>query len=239
MNFYQELFKSLSKNDTDEEISNTQISNNKNNLCLITNEPLSYIHVSLECGHKFNYEPIFQEIKHQKKKYSNIYEVQILDRFEIKCPYCRNIQKSLLPPPPKKSGFESVYLVNRPIKYCMKPKNKCPYVFKGGKNKGTKCNKECYYIYCNNHYKEHTNIHTTEHISSKSNDNDDDNHDNSTNNLKNSLDNLEDKDNAKDTKCCAILVSGKRKGLKCDRKGKHFINNSYYCGTHKFYTVST
>ena len=36
------------------------------NTCLITNDPLNAFHVTLVCGHKFNYEPLYQEVLRQK-----------------------------------------------------------------------------------------------------------------------------------------------------------------------------
>jgi hypothetical protein len=63
--------------------------------CLITNEPLKEAHVKLDCNHKFNYIPLYNEVKIQKciKNYS---ETARLDVTQLKCPYCRKIQPSLL-----------------------------------------------------------------------------------------------------------------------------------------------
>ena len=36
------------------------------NNCLITNEPLEKIHITLKCKHKFNYQPLINEIIKQK-----------------------------------------------------------------------------------------------------------------------------------------------------------------------------
>lgn len=141
MNFYEELFKALSND----------VSNNLEESCLITNEKLDDNHVTLMCGHKFNYSPLFDEIYNQKYSNNN-YEIQRLAFNQIKCPYCRNIQNYLLPPPYKNSEINLVRFVNTPLKFCMKP-FKCLYVIKTGKNKGNKCNKECFYNFCNKHEK--------------------------------------------------------------------------------------
>lgn len=86
ISFYEELYKSLDEDDNNQE----------DNLCLITNAPLSNHFVTMECGHKFNYEPLYNDILNHKKKYNNM-ERCILKTIEIRCPYCRKVQKNLLP----------------------------------------------------------------------------------------------------------------------------------------------
>lgn len=100
-NFYDELYKSL-----DEPLNVTD--NNDNDICLITKQPLSDNFITMECKHKFNYDPLYKEIYNQKCKLrlyneihlsSNMRDVYIKsgkDYFII-CPYCRNIQFELLP----------------------------------------------------------------------------------------------------------------------------------------------
>lgn len=39
---------------------------NQDNYCLLTKEPLDNIHIKLECGHKFNYVPLYREVVIQK-----------------------------------------------------------------------------------------------------------------------------------------------------------------------------
>jgi len=103
INFYDELYNSLYFDDKpDSENDNFE------NICQITGLKLTDKHVKLECGHSFNYEPLYKEIYRQKfifhsysldslskKDQSNIKELN-KDYF-IKCPYCRNIQFTLLP----------------------------------------------------------------------------------------------------------------------------------------------
>ena len=43
-----------------------------NNLCLITNQPLTDKFVTMECGHKFNYIPLFNDLVNHKKKFNNM-----------------------------------------------------------------------------------------------------------------------------------------------------------------------
>ena len=148
--FYQLLFQSLSK-DVDNDVD-YKTKNLDNAFCLISMMPLEDNHVTLECGHKFNYTPIFNEIKAQK--YScNYYETQKLLKYQLKCPYCRNVQNSLLPPPYDMTKNTYLHKVNSPIKYCMKPRQ-CSYIFKSGKNKNQQCTSKCYFKFCNKHKKQ-------------------------------------------------------------------------------------
>jgi len=98
INFYEELFKSLDDVDTNDE---TQI-------CQITGLPLTDTSVNLECNHHFNYDALYKEIYRQRFDFKT-YEVTTLSKTEhhkfnnsnldyfIKCPYCRNIQFTILP----------------------------------------------------------------------------------------------------------------------------------------------
>lgn len=92
ISFFDELYKSL---DTNESNAKTEIDDN---LCLITNQLLTDNFVKLNCGHKFNYEPLFYDILNHKKKYNNMESSQTaLTPNEIRCPYCRTKQKGVLP----------------------------------------------------------------------------------------------------------------------------------------------
>lgn len=88
IDFYEELYKSM---DTTSKEDKEDVKK-----CLITNEPLQENHITLNCNHKFNYVPLFNDILNHKKKY-NIMERKSLATKEIRCPYCRNIQNTLLP----------------------------------------------------------------------------------------------------------------------------------------------
>lgn len=98
IDFYAELFKLLDDaNDTVQE-----------KLCQITSMPLTDKYVTLECNHNFNYIPLYKEIINQKYKFKT-YEIKKLNKkdhdkvkasgsdYYIKCPYCRNIQFTILP----------------------------------------------------------------------------------------------------------------------------------------------
>ena len=100
------------------------------NCCLISGDTLEPNHIALNCKHTFNYQQIFQEIKHQKK--NNQLETTKLKTKQIKCPYCREVQDGLLP---WKQGYDKVKYVNWPVKLSFKP-NKCNHIMKSGKRKG-------------------------------------------------------------------------------------------------------
>lgn len=97
INFYDELFKSLDEDDGDEDT-----------LCQITGSPLESNSVTMECNHKFNYHPLYKEICKQKFEFYS-YDINMLHKIDqikirdskldyfIKCPYCRNIQFTILP----------------------------------------------------------------------------------------------------------------------------------------------
>jgi len=97
INFYDELYKSL---DDQEEDSSGR--------CLITNKPLEEDCVVLDCNHKFNYDAIYNDIFNHKKKYNSM-EKNSIKANELRCPYCRTIQKHLLP---LKDGYKKVHGVN-------------------------------------------------------------------------------------------------------------------------------
>lgn len=69
---------------------------NYDNICLITNEPLIDKFVTMECGHKFNYIPLYNDLIKQKY-FTNIMEESRLKINEIRCPYCRTISTQLIP----------------------------------------------------------------------------------------------------------------------------------------------
>ena len=135
-----------------QELSNNSV-NNFDNVCLISNEELEHDHITFSCKHKFNYIPIYNEIKKQKnhiiqKKY-NYLEVQKLSKYQMKCPYCRKIQDGILPP---KKYIDIIKYVNWPKSKILKI-NTCNYIFKSVKHKSLKCNKKCVYNYCDYHEK--------------------------------------------------------------------------------------
>ena len=123
-------------------------SDSDENICLISNTPLTDNSVKLCCGHQFNYNDIYKEIHYQKKQQHN-YETQKLYTNQIKCPYCRTVQNGLLP---WYEGKNKCAGVNWPPKYQYKP-NKCTYEYLSGKRKVHQCSKACIGKYCPNHEK--------------------------------------------------------------------------------------
>lgn len=86
INFFDEL----NKPEADKNASSTPVP-----VCLITDEPLTDLSVSLSCGHSFNYVPLYKEVYLQKTG-KNYLEISKLSANELKCPYCRKIQRGLL-----------------------------------------------------------------------------------------------------------------------------------------------
>jgi hypothetical protein len=83
IDFYKEL--QNMKDDPDDTPVNTP-------MCLISREPLYGRYVSLECGHSFNYLPLFKDIYNHKEGKNSQLKVN-----QIRCPYCRHIQNSVMP----------------------------------------------------------------------------------------------------------------------------------------------
>jgi hypothetical protein len=127
--------------ETDEEEDNQEI-------CHITYDTLDDKHIKLVCGHTFNYTPLFKEISTQKQSKSS-YNILKLKVNQIQCPYCRNIQNTILP---RSKEVPRVYGVNYPDVYSMKP-DSCKYQFQSGKRKGSLCSKGCYGNACIQHEK--------------------------------------------------------------------------------------
>tara|TARA_B100001758_G_scaffold171495_2_gene148428 strand:+ start:32315 stop:32884 length:570 start_codon:yes stop_codon:yes gene_type:complete len=88
--------------------------------CCITNGPLDDTRITLKCNHSFNYIPLYQEIIKQKNcRVRNKY----LMKNCIECPYCRNIQTTILPYK-KLPGVQRIKGVNSPKQWSMLV-NKC------------------------------------------------------------------------------------------------------------------
>lgn len=101
--------------------TNNKNTENEENCCLLTKEPLQHIHIVLACGHKFNYIPLYREVIAQKTvglSSSGYYISHSLKKNEIKCPYCRNIQDKLLPYL-EYDGIKKIVNVNYPTKLSM------------------------------------------------------------------------------------------------------------------------
>jgi len=87
IDFYSELYANLDELDDD----NT-------NVCLITNEKLMDRHFEMNCGHKFNYVPLYKDLVNHRKKFNAMESgVNVLSKSEIRCPYCRERHTGVLP----------------------------------------------------------------------------------------------------------------------------------------------
>jgi len=120
------------------------------NACLITNEPLNAFHVKLTCGHKFNYQPLYQEVIRQKGRFGmhNYYEK--IGIHQIKCPYCRTFTNQLLPYIGLHPTIKRMNGVNAPASMCM-PGIECSH------NNNNACGANAFYEhdsnpYCLRHY---------------------------------------------------------------------------------------
>lgn len=92
LDFFTELYKSLDESDDEQKI------HEESNICLIDNTPLLDKYVQMECGHKFNYIPLYLDIKNHKQKFNGLESSSgRLNQDEIRCPYCRQKQKGVLP----------------------------------------------------------------------------------------------------------------------------------------------
>ena len=92
------------------------------NLCKITGLELNNYHVTLECGHKFNYEAIYKDLCMQKYAFGSFWKSALNSKqkkilydlkqdYFIKCPFCRNTQFTLLPYYPE-LGLDKKYGIN-------------------------------------------------------------------------------------------------------------------------------
>ena len=104
IDFYAELYKSL--DDKEENVENSS------NVCLISNMPLDDKFVELNCGHKFNYVPLYNDIVNHKLKFNTMESSGFLSKTQIRCPYCRKKQNSLLPYYENMQGVEKIEFVN-------------------------------------------------------------------------------------------------------------------------------
>ena len=111
IDFQKELNKLLDEDSDDED-----------NLCQITGLQLDDKYITLECKHKFNYKALYTEIYKQRFEFKT-YDPNLLTKkdqlklrdskldYFIKCPYCRNIQFTVLPYY-KELGLKQIYGIN-------------------------------------------------------------------------------------------------------------------------------
>jgi hypothetical protein len=93
IDFFAELYKSL-----DNDIEDIETEDNETKKCLISQLPLTDKYVELNCGHSFNYIPLYNDLVNFKNKF-NLMEGSNtrLKNGEIRCPYCRKKHNKLLP----------------------------------------------------------------------------------------------------------------------------------------------
>jgi hypothetical protein len=161
------------------------------NACLITNEPLNSFHVSLECGHKFNYEPLYQEVLRQKGRLGIHNYHEKIGMHQVKCPYCRTLTNRLLPCVGQHPVIKRLVGVNAPACMCM-PGIECSH--------HANCEMNAFYEheakpYCLRHYKIALKSKTKSvSIKSKS----------------------KTKTKSDTVKCAAEIQTGKNKGRRCN-----------------------
>lgn len=133
--FYEEFMLGLDKEEPD----------NETKRCLITNEPLEKYAITLNCGHSFNYGPLF--------KATDCYLLSRCHNDEkntpTMCPYCRVITEGLLPYVPYYDAYQKIG-INLP-KTNSFGKNKCNAIIKSTKKP---CERKCYYDKCHVHLKD-------------------------------------------------------------------------------------
>jgi len=107
--------------------------------CLITGNPV-VDECKLKCNHTYNYDAIFTEVYNQKinPKFKN--DVHLKDN-ELKCPYCRKIQKALLP---EREKVFRVTTTNKDyeVDSNIVPTVECLKAFTNGKCAMPSCNKK-------------------------------------------------------------------------------------------------
>ena len=155
------------------------------NTCLITNDPLNAFHVTLVCGHKFNYEPLYQEVIRQKGRLGMHNYYERIGMHQIKCPYCRTLTNNLLPYIGLHPTMKRLTGVNSPASMCM-PGVACSH-------NDTTCGATAFYEhdskpYCLRHAKSASKLKSTKPPKPQSND---------------------------ETQCAAEIQTGKNKGQQC------------------------
>lgn len=137
-----DFYKEINNIDTDSD------NDNDDNKCLLSNNKLTKNYITLNCGHKFNYISLINEVCSFKFN-SNVYSHKQIKLYDTMCPYCRIYTKGLIPYIHTEYNIKIKY-VNSPLKYCFKNKN-CFY----NNFYNYKCNNNAYDThygtYCNKH----------------------------------------------------------------------------------------
>ena len=178
--------------------------NSEDEECLISKEKLNDTAIKLECGHSFNYEPLYNEIVKQKVLGHRATEITKLCNHQIKCPYCRNIQNKLLPYA-HFLNLRKVTGVNSPAKWQML-NDRCCYSNNNKRSRyfNTPCNEPCWGKYCTKHAKLKSVVKSHGSVDPMKN-------------------NVVVTEHTSTVVCGCILKSGPRKGQECG--GKMFLHN--------------
>lgn len=127
---------------------------NDDSLCMLTKTPLDENHVTLPCGHKFNYTGLVKESASGRAP-TRYRSRQFLPAGYTKCPYCRKHHYGLILwiPDHNVSHIVGVTTMARNAL----PMQQCTYVKKSGKTKGEHCSsclayKSKYGVYCRIHH---------------------------------------------------------------------------------------
>ena len=194
---------------------------NTDNNCLLTKEALNDIHVTLNCGHKFNYIPLYKEVVIQKTSAgmttNGYYNSCTLRLNEIKCPYCRRVQDKLLPFL-NYDNIKRLRGVNGPESLCMKVRM-CEHVETANKRKNTKkkisdsCECNAIHVvngayYCKKHYERQL----------QENKQQQEQHQEQQENKEETSSTSTESENT--NMCGVIIKTGKKKGLPCTSSSK-------------------
>ena len=88
IDFYKELYESFDETEPD----------SYDDKCLISNCSLVDKYVTMACGHKFNYVPLYHDLVNHRLKFNGMEGTTgSLKYGEIRCPYCRSKQTGILP----------------------------------------------------------------------------------------------------------------------------------------------
>ena len=152
IDFFTELYNSIDNDDNE---------TNNTNICLITNNPLTDKFILMNCGHTFNYVPLYHDILNHKKKFNSMESRNShLKLDEIRCPYCRTKQNSILPYY-EEFGLEKVNGVNtiteiKPKEHSSNYYKKCEYMEENPKFNPELLEIDSFsnnkYIKCNSYY---------------------------------------------------------------------------------------
>lgn len=114
-----DFYKELQNESNDEEYDDC---------CLISNNMLTDRFITMECGHKFNYIPLYKDLVNHKTKFNNMEStLSTLKNNEIRCPYCRKKQNGILPYY-EDMGLKKVNGVNYITESNNKITSKCEYL---------------------------------------------------------------------------------------------------------------